>query len=126
MRGKIPQAPISAPASPTRVNRNAVFASGVAILRSEAIAKIAPAPAQTPSTAAMTGCGHLRIALTNIAGHAGEGDQVRHRHAGGAGSMISKTSPPEQKLPPLPCQEATTPDIRGVREVAKRGRANSA
>ena len=55
---------MSAPARPTRVNRNAVFASGVASRISEAIARIAPAPAQTPSTAAMIGCGQWRIALT--------------------------------------------------------------
>ena len=55
---------MSQPARPTRVKRNAVLASGVAIRRSAKSAIIAPAPTQTPSTAAMTGCGQARIALT--------------------------------------------------------------
>ena len=44
---------MSQPASPTRTNRNAAFAAGVAIRKSEASAIIAPAPAHTPSIAAM-------------------------------------------------------------------------
>ena len=63
-RGNIAQAPISQPASPTRVNKNAVLVTGVAIRMSEAIAMIAPAPMQTPSSAAMTGWGQPRIAFT--------------------------------------------------------------
>ena len=65
------------------------------------VARIAPAPAQTPSTAAITGCGHLRIALTRSPVM-----RVKAIRSGIAirvnGSMISKTSPPEQKLPPSP------------------------
>ena len=64
MRGSIAQAPMSQPARPTRLNRNAVFERAVPRRRSEAIAMIAPAPAQTPSTAAMIGCGQARIART--------------------------------------------------------------
>ena len=55
---------MSQPARPTRVKRNAVFASGVPRRRSAKSAIIAPAPTQTPSTAAMTGCGQARMALT--------------------------------------------------------------
>ncbi len=92
---------MSAPASPTRVNRKAVLASGVASRRSEAMARMAPAPAQMPSTAAITGCGHLRIALTRSPVM-----RVKASSSGifiwVSGSMISNTSPPEQKLPPEP------------------------
>src|SRR3954465_1167990 len=80
MRGRIAQAPMSQPANPTLLNRNATLAPTAASRISEAIATIAPAPAQMPSTAAMTGCGQARIALTRspgtrldqIAGHARE------------------------------------------------------
>jgi hypothetical protein len=51
------QAPMSQPARPTRVNRKAVLVAGVAMRRSEAMAMIAPAPTQTPSSAAMIGWG---------------------------------------------------------------------
>jgi hypothetical protein len=64
MRGRIAQAPMSQPARPTRVNRKAVLVRAVARRRSEAIAMIAPAPTQTPSTAATMGCGQARMALT--------------------------------------------------------------
>ena len=64
IRGRIAQAPMSAPDRPTRVNRKAVLASGAARRRSLAMAMIAPAPAQTPSTAATIGCGQARIART--------------------------------------------------------------
>ena len=55
---------MSQPASPTRLNRNATFAAAVPIRMSDAMAMIAPAPAQTPSIAAMIGCGQARIAFT--------------------------------------------------------------
>ncbi len=46
------------------MNRNAVLALGAAKRMSLAMARIAPAPAHTPSTAAMIGCGQARIAWT--------------------------------------------------------------
>ena len=55
IRGSIAHAPMSQPARPTRVNRNATFERGVPIRMSDAVAIIAPAPTQTPSTAAITG-----------------------------------------------------------------------
>ena len=65
------------------------------------MARIAPAPAQTPSTAAMTGCGQWRIAFTTSPVM-----RVNSRSSGivilVSGPMISCTSPPEQKLPPSP------------------------
>ena len=62
---------------------------------------IAPAPAQTPSIAAMIGCGQTRIALTRSPVM-----RVNISSSGAfsrtSGPMISCTSPPEQKLPPEP------------------------
>ena len=92
---------MSQPASPTRVNRNATLLSGVPRRRSEAIARIAPAPTQTPSTAATTVWGHCRMAFTRSPVM-----RVKRSSSGMAirvsGPMISCTSPPEQKLPPAP------------------------
>ncbi len=74
---------------------------GVAKRKSDAMARIAPAPAHTPSTAAAIGCGHARIAFTR--------SPVMRVKASRpsiaicvSGPMISCTSPPEQKLPPAP------------------------
>ena len=92
---------MSQPASPTRTNRNAVFASGVPRRRSEAMARQAPAPTHTPSIAAITGCGQARIALTTspvMRVNASRPFMSRSI----SGPMISSTSPPEQKLPPAP------------------------
>ena len=62
---------------------------------------MAPAPAQIPSTAATIGCGQLRIALTRSPVM-----RVKAIRSGifmrVSGSMISNTSPPEEKLPPAP------------------------
>ncbi len=64
MRGRIAQAPMSQPARPTLLNRNPTLVPVAARRMSEAIAMMAPAPAQMPSTAATIGCGQARIALT--------------------------------------------------------------
>ena len=92
---------MSQPARPTRVKRKAVFVSGVARRRSEAIATIAPAPTQMPSIAATIGCGQARIALTRS-----PVIRVKSSRPGMSisvsGPMISWTSPPELKLPPAP------------------------
>ena len=65
------------------------------------MARMAPAPAQTPSMAAMIGCGQARIALTRSpviwVKSSSSGVDIRVN-----GPMISCTSPPEQKLPPAP------------------------
>ena len=55
---------MSAPASPTFVNRNENFAELATIRKSAASASTAPAPAATPLTAATIGIGVSRIALT--------------------------------------------------------------
>ncbi len=60
---------------------------------------IAPAPAQTPSIAEMIGCGQARMDLTTS-------PVILVKSSSStvfifvSGSMISNTSPPEQKLPP--------------------------
>ena len=69
--------------------------------RSLAIARIAPAPAQTPSTAAMIGCGQARIARTRSPVMRVKSSSPS-RSILVSGPMISWTSPPEQKLPPAP------------------------
>ena len=77
------------------------MADGVPRRMSAASAIIAPAPAQMPSMAATMGCGARFMALTRSPvmrvkrSSSGMGILV-------SGSMISKTSPPEQKLPPSP------------------------
>ena len=86
------------------LNRNAVLLRAVPSRRSEAIARIAPAPAHMPSTAAMIGCGQARMALTRSpvirvkASRPGISSLV-------SGPMISWTSPPEQKFSPAPCDD---------------------
>ena len=100
-RGNRAQAPMSAPARPTRVNRNAVLAPGVPSRMSQASAIMAPAPAQMPSMAPMTGCGQSRMALIRspvMRVKASSSGMVMRV----SGPMISCTSPPEQKLPPAP------------------------
>ena len=75
--------------------------SAVPSRRSDAMAMMAPAPAQTPSMAATTGCGQARIALTRS-------PVIRVNFSSSlvsiatSGPMISKTSPPEEKLLPAP------------------------
>ena len=105
-RGSSAQAPMSAPAKPTRVNKKAVLACAVPKRISAASAIIAPAPAQIPSTAAMMGCGHKRMALINSPVM-----RVNSSISGMlilvSGPMISCTSPPEQKLPPAPVSTTT-------------------
>ena len=92
---------MSQPARPTRVNRKAVLAAGVAIRMSLAMAMIAPAPAQTPSMAAINGWGQARMAFTRSpviwVKASSSGMLIRV-----SGPMISCTSPPEEKLPPAP------------------------
>ena len=57
---------MSAPASPTRVNRKANDADSAITRKSQASASTAPAPAATPLMAAITGTGHSRSALTTV------------------------------------------------------------
>ena len=110
---------MSQPARPTRLNRNATLASAVPMRMSEAMAMIAPAPAQTPSIAAMIGCGQARIDLTTS-------PVIRVKSSNStvfilvSGSMISNTSPPEQKLPPAP---VTTMALTPLSFAAARNRS---
>ena len=105
IRGRIAQAPMSAPESPTRTNRKATLLRAVPKRRSAAIAMIAPAPAQMPSMAAMIGCGQARIVFTRspVMRVKARISSVRPAsRARTSGPMMSWTSPPEQKLPPAP------------------------
>src|ERR1700761_5077320 len=108
---------MSQPARPTRVKRKAVFASGVARRRSDAIVMMAPAPTATPSMAAMIGLPQPSIALTR--------SPVMRVKASSpfmsmpmSGPMMSCTSPPEQKLPAVG-QEGHDRDVLGDGEVAE-------
>ena len=82
------------------------MAPTAASLMSEAMATIAPAPAQMPSTAATIGCGEARIALTRS-------PVIRVKAVRPlvsilmSGPMISNTSPPDEKLPPAPVTMTT-------------------
>ena len=101
-RGNKLQAPMSAPARPTLENRYDTRVLCVPRRMSLAKASMAPAPAHTPSIAAMMGCGHKRMALTSSPVM-----RVKDSNSGMvilvSGPMMSWTSPPEQKLPPAPC-----------------------
>jgi hypothetical protein len=65
------------------------------------MARIAPAPAHTPSTAAIIGCGQWRIAFTTSPVMR-VNSSSRGMFIFVSGPMISCTSPPEEKLPPSP------------------------
>ena len=99
------------------------FDAGVARRRSEAIATMAPAPTQMPSSAATIGCGQARIARTRSPVM-----RVKASISGIAilvsGPMISWTSPPEQKLPPAP--EMTTARTWGLTTRARKVSRSSA
>jgi hypothetical protein len=97
---------MSAPASPTFVNRNENFAELATSRMSAASASTAPAPAATPLTAATIGSGQSRIALTTE-------PLIRVNSSSSAAGirwsapMISSTSPPEQKPRPSPVSTST-------------------
>ena len=65
------------------------------------MARIAPAPAQTPSIAATIGCGQPRIALTRLPVMVVKASSPLVSRSS-SGPMISNTSPPEEKLPSAP------------------------
>ncbi len=68
------------PSKPTRLKRKATFAFSVPMRMSEAMAMIAPAPAQTPSIAATIGCGQPRIAFTSSPVSSCEGHEALRIH----------------------------------------------
>ena len=92
---------MSAPASPTFVNRKAKEADRARSRKSAASAMTAPAPAATPFTAAMIGIGHSRMRWTTA-------PVIRVKSSRSSGPistslpMISLTSPPEQNPRPVP------------------------
>jgi hypothetical protein len=65
------------------------------------MARISPAPAQTPSIAATIGCGQARIALTRLPVMVVKASSPLVSFSR-SGPMISNTSPPEEKLPSAP------------------------
>ena len=69
---------MSVPASPTFTNRNAIFASSLAMRRSEASAIQAPAPAVVPFKLAITGFGSSANIVNELARHASEFEQAFH------------------------------------------------
>ena len=105
MRGRIAHAPMSAPESPTFTNRNATLLRAVPTRMSLAMASMAPAPTQMPSTAATMGCGQARIDFTRspvIRVNASSPSWSAALRIRTRGPMMSCTSPPLQKLPPAP------------------------
>ncbi len=111
---------MSQPASPTRVNRNAVLAAGVPSRMSQNSAIMAPAPTQMPSTAAIIGCGQARMALTRSPVMRVKSMRPCMSRSS-SGPMMSCTSPPEQKLPWLePNTTAlTSPAVARARKVSR-------
>ncbi|KAG1254360.1 hypothetical protein G6F65_017073 [Rhizopus arrhizus] len=87
----------------------------------DASATIAPAPAQTPSTAATMGCGQARMALTRSPVM-----RVKSSSSGMvilvSGPMISCTSPPEQSLPRAPVPTTT---LTSVAYTSERNKSRS-
>src|SRR5437879_1882616 len=72
IRGNSQQMPISPPDKPTLVKRNRKFADSARTRMSDAAARTAPAPAATPLTAAITGCGSSRRLRTQAPVMVGE------------------------------------------------------
>ena len=93
---------------------------GVPRRRSQAVAIAAPAPAQMPSTAAMTGCGQCRIAFTRspVMRVKSSSPSMSIRVSG---PMMSCTSPPELKLPasPVNTTASTSPAVASARNVSR-------
>ena len=101
---------MSAPESPTRVNRYAIRADSAAIRTSHAVAMTAPAPATVPLSAPITGCRHCRIAAIRshvIRVNSSSPSKSRSKSA----PMMSSTSPPLQN--PLPAPVITTARTSG-------------
>jgi hypothetical protein len=105
---------MSAPASPTFVNKNASDADSANKRRSAASAITAPAPAATPLIAAMMGIGQSRIKRTTapvIRVKSSRPETSIFRSS----PMISWTSPPEQNPRPSPVMtRARTSALRGT------------
>jgi hypothetical protein len=104
---------MSAPDSPTLVNRNCREAERASRRRSAARAITAPAPAATPLTAATTGRGSSRSPRTTAPVM-----RVKSSRSPGpmacSAPMMSRTSPPEQNPRPRPVSTSTrTPSRLG-------------
>ena len=108
-RGKSHDAPMSAPESPTRTNRNAIFADSAAIRKSQAAAITAPAPATVPFRAATIGRRQRRmLRMTSHVMRVNSRSPRASREK--SAPMMSSTSPPEQNPRPAPVKTiARTP-----------------
>src|SRR5205809_279815 len=101
MRGSIQQMPMSPPESPTLVKRKRKLAEEARTRISAAAASTAPAPAATPLTAAITGCGISRRLRTHAPVMRANSYTSRVPLLISS-AMISSTSPPEQNPRPWP------------------------
>jgi hypothetical protein len=72
IRGRMAHAPMSQPASPTRVEQKRGLRLRRGNAQVAAMAMIAPAPTQTPSTAADDRLAATDDGLDQVTGHAGE------------------------------------------------------
>src|SRR6185503_1514831 len=120
--GRSQEAPMSAPDSPTRTKRNAIFAVSDATRMSHAEAITAPAPATVPFNAAITGFRHRRMFRIRS-----QVMSVKRRRPAASSEksapMMSSTSPPEQKARPAPV--STTARTAGSLSTAgKRSRSS--
>ncbi len=97
---------MSAPDSPTRVNRKANDAVSAMIRKSQASAMTAPAPAATPFNDAITGSGDSRRALTTLPVIRVNSSRLAVSISW-SGPMISCTSPPEENPRPSPLITST-------------------
>ena len=116
-------APMSAPASPTRTNRNAILAVSTATRRSQASAITAPAPAATPLMPATTGFGSARM-LPISSPVMRVNCSSSGAFSSSSGPMISVTLPPLQKPRPSPVMTTarTSRSSRRARRVSVSSR----
>ena len=112
MRGSSQAQPMSAPASPTELNRKRNDAERARIRKSAARAMTAPAPAATPLRAAMIGFGSSRMRWTTAPVIRVNSRTSRWSPPSSRRPMMSPTSPPEQKPRPSPWTTTTATSSR--------------
>src|SRR3569833_771541 len=113
---------MSAPESPTLVNRNAKRAAGVATRKSAASAMTDPAPAAMPCSATTIGIGHSRIArMTSPVIRVNSSSSCEPSLS--VSPMISLTSPPEQNARPSPRSTSTRASPRWGSSASRSSRS---
>src|SRR6266849_4420309 len=113
---------MSAPESPTFVNRKEKVADQARMRRSAASAITAPAPAATPLTEAMIGRGQSRIRWVTVPVMRVKASKSR-ASIFWSSPMISVTSPPELKPRPVPVMTSTRTSSRCGRSVSRSRRS---